>query len=117
MSELGAHSWLGTAGEAEAMPIQDVTARVCGVFSRRMNLEVPSGETDLFESGLLDSLTFVDLLVHLEEEFSLKLKLDEIDLDSFRSISRIAEMLRSGMARRPRTQTAAAVMEAAPWLD
>jgi acyl carrier protein len=78
---------------------------------------VPSSESDLFESGLLDSLTFVDLLVHLEEEFSLKLKLDEIDLDSFRSISRIAEMIRHSMARRLATRRASAAMETAPWLD
>jgi acyl carrier protein len=116
MSDLGAGTWLEAAGEGETTPVTDETARVRDVFSRRMNLEVPSAETDLFETGLLDSLTFVDLLVHLEEEFSLKLRLDEIDLDSFRSSSRIAEMLRRGLACRARTEPAA-VMEAAPWLD
>jgi methoxymalonate biosynthesis acyl carrier protein len=116
MSDLGASTWLPTSAEAEASPAADMTARVRQVFSHRMNLEVPSSETDLFETGLLDSLTFVDLLVHLEEEFSVRLRLDEIDLDCFRSIFRITEMLRRGLSRRARTE-APAVMETAPWLD
>jgi acyl carrier protein len=68
------------------------------LFSRDMNVDVPSTETDLFETGLLDSLSFVELLVRLEEEFSLKLRLDEIDLSSFRSIDRVVEMLQAKTA-------------------
>ena len=68
------------------------------LFSRDMNVDVPSTETDLFEMGLLDSLSFVDLLVRLEEKFSLKLRLDEIDLSSFRSIDRVVEMLQAKAA-------------------
>jgi acyl carrier protein len=70
------------------------------LFSRDMNVDVPSTETDLFEMGLLDSLSFVDLLVRLEEKFSLKLRLDEIDLSSFRSIDRVVEMLQAKAASR-----------------
>jgi methoxymalonate biosynthesis acyl carrier protein len=79
-------------------------ALVREVFSREMNVDVPSTETDLFETGLLDSLTFVDLLVRLEEEFSLKLRLDEIDLESFRSIDRVVEMLQEKVAARVGTE-------------
>lgn len=85
-------------------------ALVREVFSREMNVDVPSTETDLFETGLLDSLTFVDLLVRLEEEFSLKLRLDEIDLESFRSIERVVEMLQEKVAARMGTE-----LEPAKW--
>ncbi len=85
-------------------------ALVRDVFSREMNVDVPSTETDLFETGLLDSLTFVDLLVRLEEEFSLKLRLDEIDLESFRSIDRVVEMLQEKVAARLGTE-----LEPAKW--
>jgi acyl carrier protein len=73
-------------------------ALVRELFSRDLNVDVPSNGTDLFETGLLDSLTFVDLLVRLEEALSLKLRLDEIDLESFRSIDRVVEMLEGRLA-------------------
>src|SRR5262245_41663473 len=80
------------------------------VFSREMNVDVPSTETDLFETGLLDSLSFVDLLVRLEEELSVKLRLDEIELESFRSIDRMVSMLQEKVAAGLRTE-----LEPAKW--
>jgi acyl carrier protein len=85
-------------------------AMVRDVFSREMNVDVPSTETDLFATGLLDSLSFVDLLVRLEEEFSVKLRLDEIELESFRSIGRMVEMLQQKVAVGLRTE-----LEPAKW--
>lgn len=70
-----------------------VEARIAGVFETRMSVRVPSVETDLFESGLLDSLAFVDLLVGLEEEFGITTTVDELELEAFRSIARIAEFV------------------------
>lgn len=75
---------------AEATELQQ---RIARLFSQEMNLEVPSVDTDLFEGGLLDSLTFVDLLVRLEEEFGRKILLEELEIDDFRSIARIAEFV------------------------
>jgi D-alanine--poly(phosphoribitol) ligase subunit 2 len=58
-----------------------------------MHVFVPSAEADLFESGLLDSLAFVDLLLKLEEEFGIKAAVDELEIDNFRSIARIADFV------------------------
>ncbi|MBK6797806.1 MAG: hypothetical protein IPG76_13800 [Acidobacteria bacterium] len=37
------------------------------ILSEKIHVEVPSVETDLMESGLLDSLTLVELMASLEE--------------------------------------------------
>lgn len=69
--------------------------RITSLFEESLNVSVPSRETDLFESGGLDSLVFVELLVLMEREFGVSVALEEMELDNFRSIARIAEYLRS----------------------
>lgn len=67
--------------------------QIINLFSEKLNLEVPSVDTDLVEAGLLDSLAFVDLIVSLEQEFGVNVAIDEIEIDNFRSIARIAEFV------------------------
>lgn len=67
--------------------------RVTKLFSEKMHLDIPSVDADLFASGALDSLAFVELLLHLEQEFGIRVPLEELELDYFRSISRIAEFI------------------------
>jgi acyl carrier protein len=55
----------------------DVRARVTEIIRDRLNAEVPSAETDLIESGLLDSLALVILIAALEEVFACELLLDD----------------------------------------
>ncbi len=67
--------------------------RIRGIFRTKLNVEVPSADVDIIETGLIDSLTFVDLLLHLEQEFGRKISLESLEVDDFRSVSRIAEFL------------------------
>ena len=66
------------------------------LFTETLHLEVPSPETDLFEAGLVDSLSFVELLTQLEQRFGLKVGLEDLELDHFRTIARIAAYVRRG---------------------
>jgi acyl carrier protein len=67
-----------------------VTDRVQRLFVETLNVEVPSPDTDLIEGGLLDSLALVELLFALEREFAFTIALENLDIDSFRSIRSIA---------------------------
>ena len=64
--------------------------RIAGVFANALHLDVPASDTDLFETGILDSLAFVQLLVHLEEEFGVTTSVEDLELDNFRSVDSIA---------------------------
>jgi D-alanine--poly(phosphoribitol) ligase subunit 2 len=70
-----------------------VTDRVQRLFVEALNLQVPSPDTDLIEGGLLDSLALVELLFALEREFGVTIALEELDIDSFRTVNRIAEFV------------------------
>lgn len=46
-------------------------------------------DTDLFETGLLDSYSFVELVNFLEREFGLKVTDDDLVLESFNSVDEL----------------------------
>jgi len=64
--------------------------RINALFSRALHLDVPSIDTDLFETGVLDSLAFVDLILALEQEFGVTPSVDDLESENFKSIARIA---------------------------
>lgn len=67
-----------------------IVERLGALFVERFHLEVPSADTDLLESGILDSFQFVELLAELEQRFGFRLRLEDIDLDDLRTLKRIA---------------------------
>jgi len=74
----------------ETNPLQH---RIANLFSTALNLDVPSVDSDLFDTGVLDSLAFVQLLFHLEEEFGVSTSVEDMEVDNFKSISSIANFL------------------------
>lgn len=60
------------------------------LFAKKLNLEVSSVDTDLVETGLLDSLALIELLAQLEETFGVSVSTDDLELENFRSIASIA---------------------------
>jgi len=72
--------------------------RICRVFTDKLNIEIPGSDIDLFETGVLDSLAFVELLLHLESEFGVTVPVDDLEIDNFRSIARVADFVLSRTA-------------------
>ena len=66
--------------------------RIHRIFVDRLALEVDV-ETDVIDSGILDSVAFVQLLVGLEQEFGVTVDVAALQLDDFRSIARIAQFV------------------------
>jgi len=64
--------------------------QVTALFAEKLNLDVASAETDLIETGMLDSLALVELLAQLEESFDVSISTDDMELENFRSITSIA---------------------------
>ena len=77
------------------------------LFVDSLHLEAPSADTDLFETGILDSLQLVELLLQLEQRFGFKLKLDDIDLDNLRTLARIARLVAARTAASQSSMTTA----------
>jgi acyl carrier protein len=75
--------------QANATLVRDLSA----LFRDKLFIDVPSADTDLIDSGLLDSLQLVQLLLHVERDLGYRIPLDEIDLDDLRSLERLARVI------------------------
>ena len=74
--------------QLEANLIQFVRAR----GSRHASV---TSQTDLLESGLLDSLLLVDLIFHVEETYSVRFESDQVNPSNFRTIEDIVSFVQN----------------------
>jgi methoxymalonate biosynthesis acyl carrier protein len=71
----------------------DLERRICALFLEALNIRVDSDDTDLIESGVIDSLVLVELLLHLEEAFDVEVVVTELEIEDFRTVKRIAMLV------------------------
>jgi acyl carrier protein len=71
----------------------DVIEDLQDLLEQKLSLIVGDPSTDLFQTGQLDSMLLVQLILELETHFGLLLPIEELDVASFRSLSSIAELI------------------------
>jgi acyl carrier protein len=79
-------------------PDPRVCERITRLIRENLGLDVPSPDTDLIESGLLDSLALVSLLAEIEREFGFELPLDTLEVDDFRTVESAASYVEAAFA-------------------
>lgn len=79
----------------EGVDLERVESAVHRIFREALELEVDV-DTDVIESGLLDSLAFVQLLVELESEFGVTVNLALLEVEDFSTVSNIARLVTAG---------------------
>lgn len=70
---------------------QDIRAALLQVI----NDDVPANDTDLLDTGLIDSLALVNLIMELENRFQVVIDFDALELDSFRTVDGINTFIAS----------------------
>jgi acyl carrier protein len=70
-----------------------LVAQLDELFRDVLNVAVPSPEADLIDGGLIDSLALVELLFAIEQRFAVDLALDELDVENFRTLHRLASVI------------------------
>jgi D-alanine--poly(phosphoribitol) ligase subunit 2 len=58
-----------------------------------LSVDLPSDNTDLIDAEYIDSLGLVTMIAAIEQEFRMELPLDDFDIEQFRSIDRIGELV------------------------
>jgi D-alanine--poly(phosphoribitol) ligase subunit 2 len=71
----------------------ELQGRIARLFGEKLNVEVPSIDMDLYETGVLDSMAFVELLAFLEKEFEVRVGLNDLEIDNFRTIRKIVKFV------------------------
>ena len=77
---------------------RDLETRIAELFADRLQIEVPAADVDLFAAGIVDSLMFVKLLASLEEQFSIHVSFQELEIDDFRTVRQIASFVAAKQA-------------------
>jgi len=75
-------------------PLTDSLVDEVHALVRTFSPKVGSAQTDLLGTGILDSANLVRLLLAVEAEFAVTIPMEEVDIDSIRSIARIADLVR-----------------------
>jgi acyl carrier protein len=57
---------------------------IAELIKEKLLVEVISPEEDLLVEGVLDSLTLIQLLIHLEERFRIRISLEELEIENLR---------------------------------
>ncbi|WP_447983765.1 acyl carrier protein [Nitrospira sp. Nam74] len=72
---------------------QTIYSTIEAILLEKLNMPIPARQTDLIESGLLDSLGFVELTAQLEETFGITIPMEKLHINNFRSIAAIADFI------------------------
>ena len=86
----------------------DVIDRIMTLLTDQLHQEIPAKTTDLIDEGLLDSMLFVDLIMSLEREFGIEIAIGDLEIDTFRTVARMADFVTS---RQSSTESNAVAME------
>jgi acyl carrier protein len=79
----------------------DVEQTLLAFLRERFGVEPPSADTNLIEGGILDSMMFVDLIVFIEERFGVVAGLDDLEIDNFSTVARMARFVTERRVHEP----------------
>ncbi|MFI0855561.1 acyl carrier protein [Streptomyces sp. NPDC021098] len=71
---------------------EGIEQAISAFVSERVNTEVPADQ-DLFTSGLVSSMFAMELVVQLEQEFSVQILGDDLKRDNFRTIEAMTALV------------------------
>ncbi|WP_434714980.1 acyl carrier protein (plasmid) [Bacillus cereus] len=54
-----------------------------------------NNDTEIFEEGLVNSLFAIQLMTFLEKEFAIKVTMDDLDMDNYKSVNSIGNFIRN----------------------
>jgi D-alanine--poly(phosphoribitol) ligase subunit 2 len=72
---------------------RQIKADLVTLLQQKLNVEIPSPEVDLFETGILDSQKFVELLLHIEQQFATQITTEDFEIENFRCVDKIAALI------------------------
>ena len=59
------------------------------LFREQLQVDVPDNDMNLMENGIIDSLALVNLIMAVEEKFSVSISLEDTDLQRFESVNQL----------------------------
>lgn len=73
--------------------MDNMKARIKEFLSRFFRNHDLAEDEDIFSTGFVNSLLAMQLVMFVEKEFNVTVENDDLDLDNFRSINAIADLI------------------------
>lgn len=67
--------------------------QIADIFAGRFEMTLESDDVDLLESGIVDSVKIVELVLELEQRFGVSLPFEDLEIEDFRTVPRLAERI------------------------
>jgi D-alanine--poly(phosphoribitol) ligase subunit 2 len=74
-------------------PLDKLQQKITDIFAERFDTKLESGEVDLLETGLVDSVKIVELVLEIEQRFGVSLPFEALEIEDFRTVPRLAERI------------------------
>lgn len=84
--------------EKRKMDYKEIETKVRSEIEALAACEITDPDTDIFKSGILDSLNILNIIIFIENKFSLKINPFDINLDTLGSVTRICEFIQTKRA-------------------
>lgn len=78
---------------AIALAMEKLKQHIVDIFAEQFETRLPSEEIDLLEAGLVDSVKIIDLVLGLEQRFGVSLPFEELEIEDFRTVPKLAERI------------------------
>lgn len=80
--------------------MDDVKERIKRYFSRAISEKI-GDEDDIFQLGVVDSLFAIQLVLFVENEFSITAEREDLDINNFSSIAALTNFVLNKLGRAP----------------
>jgi D-alanine--poly(phosphoribitol) ligase subunit 2 len=67
--------------------------QITDIFAERFETKLESIDLDLLESGIVDSVRIVELVLEIEQRFGVSLPFEALEIEDFRTVPRLAERI------------------------
>jgi D-alanine--poly(phosphoribitol) ligase subunit 2 len=67
--------------------------QIADIFTGRFETNLDSLDVDLLDTGIVDSVRIVELVLEIEQRFGVSLPFETLEIEDFRTVPRLAERI------------------------
>ncbi len=82
------------------METKVVRENIRAYILQNVTLDELDNDLEIFNEGLVSSLFAIELMTFIEKHFAIKITMEDLDLDNFKSVSSITQFVEYKISRR-----------------
>jgi len=71
--------------------LEQLQQQIFDIFSDRFEMKLEDPTLDLLETGIVDSVKIVELVLELEQRFGVSLPFEDLEIEDFQTVAKLAQ--------------------------